>query len=345
MSVKPNGASGEVRPWGEVTPVPAESRMPVWGAPAPTRRLPAFAAAPAINPFAQPTGSAEAPYPQPGTGYPSAAYPMAGAPAVSTESIASTGNGVCRLLWLLFLGRLITLIAGGYEHIVVGHYLENPVGTDVSGLATIDRIIRWTGYVELLVAVILAIRFCIWIYRATRNAVAFNPQIARVPPWLAVVLCLTPLVNFVAPYFVVSMALSAAETPLGTTRSRGSSMLLVSWWASVLAQVVLVVLSRRSNDDPAGLLRPPDARPRRLGTLARHDRSGHRGDQPRQRRARPAARDGSADAAGRSGASVLADGRVENGDRPGLRIDARSAAERQHTHRRAVPVVEVRHHR
>lgn len=241
MSVKPNGASGEVRPWGEVTPVPAESRMPVWGAPAPTP-LPAFAAAPAINPFAQPTGSAEAPYPQPGTGYPSAAYPMAGAPAVSTESIASTGNGVCRLLWLLFLGRLITLIAGGYEHIVVGHYLENPVGTDVSGLATIDRIIRWTGYVELLVAVMLAIRFCIWIYRATRNAVAFNPQIARVPPWLAVVLCLTPLVNFVAPYFVVSMALSAAETPLGTTRSRGSSMLLVSWWASVLAQVVLVVL-------------------------------------------------------------------------------------------------------
>ena len=135
---------------------------------------------------------------------------------------------------LLFAGAVLTCVSLFAEVLSLGFPLlgdEQDVGDNPIGAALL-LLIFLLAVLELLIYVSTVIFFCVWLYRAADNLVAFNPwnRTDYSPGW-AVGSFFIPFVNLVVPYRAVREVWQKSATPDDLLLSTpGPPATFPIWW-------------------------------------------------------------------------------------------------------------------
>ena len=123
---------------------------------------------------------------------------------------------------------------------------DNPIG------AAIMLLIFLLAVLEILIYLVTAIFFCVWLYRAAANLVAFNPwNRSEYSPGWAVGSFFVPFVNLVVPYRAVREVWQKSGTPDELLHAEpGPPATFPLWWMFwLLASVGGRIAMRVSFDD------------------------------------------------------------------------------------------------
>ena len=135
---------------------------------------------------------------------------------------------------LLIAGAVLTCVSLFAEVLSLGFPLlgeEQDVGDNPIG-AALMLLIFLLAVLELLIYVSTVIFFCVWLYRAADNLVAFNPwnRTDYSPGW-AVGSFFVPFVNLVVPYRAVKEVWQKSATPDDLLLSTpGAPATFPIWW-------------------------------------------------------------------------------------------------------------------
>jgi hypothetical protein len=121
----------------------------------------------------------------------------------------------------LTLAAYLSLVPG--EH---GVYLTTGFGT------TAQQAILMANKPDLLLAVVLALAFCMWTHRAARNLPALGGRNLKYTPGWAVGWFFIPLANLMMPYFVASEIWRNSDPMQANVepQHKNTSPLVSAWW-------------------------------------------------------------------------------------------------------------------
>ena len=159
-------------------------------------------------------------------------------PFASTQTLA---QWVTIVFVLLILVGVIAIVSNFAQVSLLSRVIEGEWITWEEATANDDRqaMIAWAW---LLVYVVAAIAFCMWIYRANKNLPALGARHLKYSPGWAVGWFFVPIFSFFRPFQVVTEIWKASSPKVTDDRSwqdNPSTPLIGWWWALFLISAVV----------------------------------------------------------------------------------------------------------
>lgn len=169
------------------------------------------------------------------------------APSRPFVSAHTRAQWVVGLLAATLLVDFAAVVSGLAEYALLGRAMSGGVVTEAQAVANDSRQ-ALIGMVQLLLYIVTAVLYCLWLYRACQNLPALGARNLRFSPGWAVGYFFIPILNLFRPYQAVKEAWKASDPAvldaLAWKQAPGSAI-LGWWWAFWLVTSWLGVLSFR----------------------------------------------------------------------------------------------------
>lgn len=135
-------------------------------------------------------------------------------------------------------------IVGFSIRIVLLHRVQSHVRVSRAALHASDAFLLWGARIQTGIAILTAVTFLLWFYRAYQNLFAFRPGTLSYSPGQAVGSFFIPFVNIAFPFFVMREIWQASDPTFPPYDPRPhtdapTSLLVPAWWMLFLGRNVL----------------------------------------------------------------------------------------------------------
>lgn len=140
---------------------------------------------------------------------------------------------------LALVGALLSNVVGlraiWRQRSLVHDFASAPDSFNPAAVSAADDAAQTAAHIELLALIVTGVIFIAWLYRARRNAEAFNAEVHRHRPGWAIGGWFVPIMNLWVPYQVTTDILLAGEAP---TAQRRGYLLIRAWWAGWVISII-----------------------------------------------------------------------------------------------------------